>query len=103
MRYPLSHAFLPSLEIDEPTCFSQASKHPHCHLAMTEQMNALLRNQTWSHVPSHPRQNIIGCKWVFRIKRNLDGSVERYQACYMAKDFRQRPNIDYAETFRWLC
>lgn len=85
VQYPLPHALLASLETEEPTCFSQASKHPHRRLAMMEEINVLLHNQTWSLVHPYPNQNIVGCKWVFRIKRNLDGSVEQCKARPVAK------------------
>ncbi|PRQ47500.1 putative RNA-directed DNA polymerase [Rosa chinensis] len=41
----------------------------------------------------------VGCKWVFRVKRNPDGSVERYKARFVAKGFHQQHDIDYNETF----
>ena len=41
----------------------------------------------------------VGCKWVFRIKYRLDGSLERYKARLVAKGFTQTYNIDYLETF----
>lgn len=66
---------------------------------MSDEFNALLRNETWTLVPFHPSQNLVGCKWVFRIKRNSDGSIERYKARLVAKGFHQRPGIDYHETF----
>ncbi|KAM2512647.1 hypothetical protein PS1_036897 [Malus domestica] len=66
---------------------------------MTEEINALLKNNTWVLVPSSPTQNKVGCKWVYRIKRNTDGSIERYKARLVAKGFHQQPGIDYAETF----
>ena len=66
---------------------------------MSEEYNALLHNSTWDLIPFHPSQNIIGCKWVFRIKRNPDGSVARYKARLVAKGFHQRPGVDFTETF----
>ena len=88
-----------SLETSEPTTITQAQKSSHWRQAMCEEYDALLHNSTWTLVPSHPAQNIIGCKWVFRIKRNPDGSVARYKARLVAKGFHQRPGVDFTETF----
>ncbi|CAL9000116.1 unnamed protein product [Prunus brigantina] len=99
VKYPFPRALLTVVEHIEPTCFSQATKHTEWRDAMTEEINALLKNHTWTLVPSSPSQNLVGCKWVFRIKRHSDGSIERYKARLVAKGFHQRPGIDYAETF----
>ncbi|KAL8155424.1 hypothetical protein AgCh_000710 [Apium graveolens] len=82
----------------EPTCVSQATKDPLWRSAMSEEFTALLQNGTWELVP-YNSQNLIGCKWIFRIKRNPDGSVERYKARIVAKGFHQRVGLDYSETF----
>ena len=47
---------------------------------MSEEFDALIRNGTWELTPSHPSQNLVGCKWVFRTKRNADGPINRYKA-----------------------
>ena len=65
---------------------------------MEEGFNALMRNGTWQLVPSHSNMNLVGCKWVFRIKRKADGSVERYKARLVAKGFHQQPGVDFQET-----
>ncbi|KAJ4702464.1 Retrovirus-related Pol polyprotein from transposon TNT 1-94 [Melia azedarach] len=66
---------------------------------MRDEFLALHRNHAWSLVPLSPTQNIIGCKWVYRIKRNPDGSIARYKTRLVAKGFHQRPGIDFTETF----
>lgn len=66
---------------------------------MSEEFNALLANETWSLVPPKDHYNIIGCKWVFRLKIHPNGSIARYKARLVAKGFHQQPGIDYSETF----
>ena len=41
----------------------------------------------------------IGCGWVYKVKYNTDGSVNRYKAHLVAKDYPQKHGIDYDETF----
>ncbi|PNY16224.1 hypothetical protein L195_g012939 [Trifolium pratense] len=63
------------------------------------EFDALHRNNTWDLVSRSSAQNLVGCKWVFRIKRNPNGSIDRYKARLVAKGFHQRPGCDYTETF----
>lgn len=66
---------------------------------MTEEFTTLTKNNTWSLVPSTNAPNVVGCKWVFRVKYKVDGSLDRLKARLVAKGFNQRPGIDYVETF----
>ena len=50
-------------------------------------------------VPYSPQHNIVGNKWVFKIKLNSDGIIERYKATLVAKCFHQNPGVDFSETF----
>ncbi|KAM1633571.1 hypothetical protein ACFXTN_010610 [Malus domestica] len=93
------HPLPSSLSLDYiPHTYLQASKHSHWQQAMQEEYNALLNTGTWSLVPSQPSQNLVGCKWVFRIKRNPYGTIARYKARLVAKGFHQQ-GLDYTETF----
>ena len=67
--------------------------------AMKEEILALEENNTWHLVPSQQGKNLIDCKWVFRIKRKSDGTIDRYKARLVAKGFKQRYGIDYEDTF----
>ncbi|KAL5707143.1 hypothetical protein ACHQM5_025230 [Ranunculus cassubicifolius] len=93
-KHPLQNA-----TIIEPTCHSQATKISEWRQAMDDEINALLRNGTWSLVPPKPNTNIVGCKWVFRTKTKADGSIDKYKARLVAKGFNQKEGIDYGETF----
>ncbi|KAM1086604.1 hypothetical protein ACFX2B_012093 [Malus domestica] len=82
-----------------PTTYIQASKYPHWRTAMQDEFNALQNTRTWTLVPSDPSYNLVGCKWVFRIKRNPNGSVDRYKTRLVAKGYNQQEGIDYSDTF----
>jgi hypothetical protein len=101
IKYPLPKALLATTdqESPEPTSYTAASKHPAWRAAMNTEFIALLHNGTWKLVPLKPTMNLVGCKWVFRIKRKADGSTDRYKARLVAKGFHQQPGIDYGETF----
>ena len=62
----------------EPLAFSDADKYVAWHDAMCDEIKALRSNHTWSLVPFHPSMNVVGSRWVYRIKRRVDGSIERY-------------------------
>lgn len=66
---------------------------------MQEEFNALESNGTWSLVPASTSHNIVGCKWVFRIKKKPDGTIDKYKARLVAKGFHQQAGVDYQDTF----
>jgi hypothetical protein len=67
--------------------------------AMDQEFTALLKIKTWHLVPQQHGANIIDCKWVYKIKKKADGSIDRYKARLVAKGFKQRYGIDYEDTF----
>jgi hypothetical protein len=66
---------------------------------MDEEMAALDANMTWELVPLHEGKKAIGCKWVYKMKHNLDGSISKYKVRLIAKGYAQTHGIDYEETF----
>ena len=66
---------------------------------MKEELDALTKNHTWDLVTLPPKQSVVGCKWIYKIKTHSDGSIERYNTCLVVKGFTQEYEIDYEETF----
>lgn len=66
---------------------------------MDKEFTALMYNKTWHLVSPVQGKNVIDCKWVYKIKRKSDGSIDRYKARLVAKGFKQRYRIDYEDTF----
>jgi len=56
-------------------------------------------NQTWEIALLPKNKTVVGCKWVLKIKYNVDGTVERYKARSVTKGYTQTEDIDYLETF----
>jgi hypothetical protein len=62
-------------------------------------MDALRRNHTWDVVDRPTHRKIVDSKWVFKIKRLSDGSVDKFKARLVAKGFSQIHGQEYDETF----
>ena len=86
----------------EPARLEDALGDPRWKNAMDEEYSALMRNKTWHLVPEKRGKNIIDCKWVYRIKKKADGTIDRYKARLVAKGFKQRYGLDYEDTFSLL-
>ena len=67
--------------------------------AALAELLAHLRNGTWTVVELPPGKVAIGSRWVFKLKRNPDGTIDRYKARLVAQGFSQRPGFDYFEVF----
>jgi len=83
----------------EPKNVKQALANPQWKAAMQEEFTAFQKNHTWSLVSLPPNRKAIGCKWVFRVKENSDGTINRYKARLVAKGFHQIHGFDFTETF----
>jgi len=83
----------------EPICFEQAIGNPKWDNAMDKEMAALDVNSTWELVALPEDKKVIGCKWVYKVKHNADGSMSTYKARLVAKGYAQTYGIDYEETY----
>jgi hypothetical protein len=62
-------------------------------------MAALEKNKTWELVSLPKGKEPVKCKWVYTVKQDPNGKIERYKARLIAKGHSQTYGIDYDETF----
>ena len=85
--------------VQEPTFAVEALLDENWMKAMVEEYNAVINNKTWTLVELPSVKRLVGCKWIFKVKRNLDGTISRYKACMFAKGFLQKSGFNFTETF----
>ena len=66
---------------------------------MQKELAMIEKNQTWELVERHQHQKVIGVKWVFRKKENVDGLINKYKARLVVKGYAQVFGVDYFDTF----
>lgn len=99
IRFEDYEAFLTEVT---PATYEMAVSCPEArkwHAAMKEEMDALQDNNTWIMTSLPPGKRLIGCKWVYKLKTDSEGNIQRYKARLVAKGFTQREGLDYSETF----
>lgn len=95
-------AMASSLSSEEPEKYKQAiscKDKDKWIAAMNEELQDIEKNKTWSLVDLPKGRKSIGCKWVYKIKRNESGEAIRYKARLVAQGFSQKYGIDYDEVF----
>ena len=110
--YPLAHYvncdkfsvrhrnFLAALTAErEPTSYSEAVKNKGWREAMQQEISALEHNKTWVVQNLPDGKKALGCKWVYKIKHNSDGTIERLKARLVILGNHQTEGLDYTETF----
>ncbi|KAI5319091.1 hypothetical protein L3X38_038799 [Prunus dulcis] len=66
---------------------------------MESELESMTKNGVWRLVVLPPGCKPIGCKWVYKTKRNAQGQIDRYKARLVAKGYTQEEGVDYNETF----
>ena len=90
------------LDLVDPPTHAAAIARPEASqwlAAAKEELRSLADNGTWVLGPLPPGRRAIGCKWVFKLKKDDEGRVARYKARLVARGFSQVPGLDFEDTF----
>ncbi|KAI7942641.1 hypothetical protein MJO28_012668 [Puccinia striiformis f. sp. tritici] len=89
-------------ELDTPKTWRQLLRSPNKHRwlkAADEEFASLLGMNTWRLVPRPQKRKIIKSKWVFKVKRRPDRSIQKLKARLVAMGYSQIHGLDYDEVF----
>ena len=85
--------------VSTPKSTSEALSHPGWKQALAEEMDALYSNDTWELVALPPGKSHVGCCWVYIVKVEPNGQIDRLKARLVAKGYTQQYSSDYYDTF----
>ena len=71
----------------------------HWVQAMKSELDSMYSNQVWDLLKAPSGIKPVGCKWVYKRKRGIDGKVETFKARLVVKGYTQKEGIDYDEIF----
>lgn len=99
-----AHFALSTMEFveNEPRTIAEAKQRDdwlEWEKAINEEYPSLIKNNTWTECELPRGRKSISCKWVFKVKRNSDGSIDKFKARLCARGFSQQHGFDYNETY----
>lgn len=83
----------------EPSSFEEAVGLQVWKDAMMEEYQSIMKNDVWDIVPKPKKKSVVTSKWIYKIKHATDGSINKFNARFVARGFSQKEGIDYTETF----
>jgi len=84
---------------NDPMTFEKAYKENRWKKAMKDESHSIIKNNTWELTTLPERHKAIGEKWIFKIKRNAEGEIEKHKARLVAKGYKQQYRVDYEDVF----
>lgn len=87
------------LSVEEPTSYSEAAKEKEWREAMENELSSIEKNNTWVLTDLPHGHKAIGLKWVFKLKKDMNGDVIKHKARLVAKGYVQKQGIDFEEVF----
>ncbi|GJV30166.1 zinc finger, CCHC-type containing protein [Tanacetum coccineum] len=95
------HSYCFNVE-DDPKIFDEAMKSHDVAFwkeAINDEMDSIMGNNTWVLADLPPGCKPLGCKWIFKRKLKVDGTIEKFKARLVIQGFKQKSGIDYFDTY----
>ena len=97
------HTIVSELDSEIPKTWKQVLTHPYKLYwieAMKKEIDSLVTKKVWviTDKPQDGRK-LIGCRWVFALKKKANGEIERYKARLVAQGYSQEEGIDYDDIY----
>ncbi|DBA01815.1 TPA: hypothetical protein N0F65_002931 [Lagenidium giganteum] len=92
------HAVIP----EPTTTYEEAMRSPDAEnwrAAMADEISSIRRHKTWEECELPPGKRALRTKWIFKVKRNSDGTMQRFKARLVVVGCMQKVGIDYHEVF----
>ena len=72
--------------VTKPSSFQEAVQQPTWVNAMVE-YDSVVKNSAWEIVQRPVDKSMVGSRWIYKVKQDADGSVEKYKAIFVAWGF----------------
>jgi hypothetical protein len=92
-------ALMTNIIDSKPSIFEEATSQQVWRDAMVKEHNSNMRNDSWEIVSRPEGKSNVTSKWLYKVKHAANGSVEKYNARFVARGFSHREGVDYEETF----
>lgn len=86
----------------EPSCFEEATSCPEANMweeAMKEELQSMDHNEVYEVTKRPSNRKVVGCKWLYKKKKDQKGNTMRYKARLVAQGYTQQFGIDYNHTY----
>ena len=90
------------LSKDDPKTYQEAMKSIDASFwkdAINSELESIMANHTWELVDLPRECKPIGCKWIFKKKLKVDGSIDKFKARLVAKGYTKKEGVDYFDTY----
>ncbi|GJS93070.1 zinc finger, CCHC-type containing protein [Tanacetum coccineum] len=76
-----------------------SDQHSYCFNSINDEMDSIMGNNTWVLVDLPLGYKPLSCKWIFKRKLKVDGTIEKFKAKLVIQGFRKKSGIDYFDTY----